>query len=423
MINCRFFYDALVKYEIDFFTGVPDSLLKSINACIAENSPKGRHLVAANEGNAAALAAGHYLSTGKTGLVYMQNSGLGNAINPLVSLADMMVYGIPMLLLIGWRGEPGLPDEPQHIKQGLVTLPLLQALGINYCLLPGTDEDAFEELTRAIEHSKAYNEPYALVAVQDVFAPYEPEQDMEEKPGAQGENKAKSFKNADALQEKQDQAFSDTGNNSKGAANGTGGGAESKPPLSREEAAIIALESMEPDAALVSTTGKLSREIYEYRDRGSAGHEKDFLNVGSMGHASQIALGVALNQPDRDIYCFDGDGAVIMHMGALATCGTSGATNYKHLVFNNSTHDSVGGQPTVAGKIDLVKIAEACGYKKALRAKSKEELTEALEKLKTAEGPAFLEIKVSSGARKDLGRPQTTPWDNKQAFMKFLGAK
>jgi len=423
MIDCRFFYETLLSHEINFFTGVPDSLLKSINACIAENSPPGRHIVAANEGNAVALAAGNYLSSGKPGLVYMQNSGLGNAINPLASLADMMVYGIPMLLLIGWRGEPGLHDEPQHLKQGLVTLPLLQALGINYSLLPGADEDAALELSKAMEHARAYSEPYALVAGRDIFAPYEPGQKARENDSAKDEsgvNYSKAFEN---LPHEQAQVRGDTGDSGKQADNATGSNAAGKPLLSREEAAILALESMAPDAAVVSTTGKLSREIYEYRDRAGAGREKDFLNVGSMGHASQIALGVALNKPERDIYCFDGDGAVIMHMGALATCGTSGAANFKHLVFNNHTHDSVGGQPTVAGKIDLVKIATACGYKQAMRANSEEELQAALKTLKEASGPAFLEITVKPGARKDLGRPQSTPKENKQAFMQFLGAE
>jgi len=402
MVDCQFFYDSLLKQGIDFFTGVPDSLLKEMTACIADQTGAGRHVIAANEGNAVALAAGHHLATGRAGLVYMQNSGLGNAVNPLVSLADTMVYGIPVLLLVGWRGEPEVSDEPQHLKQGLVTLPLLEALGINYALLPGTEEDAYEELVKASEHIRALNEPYALVAGKDIFAAYEKDKSSEAEENLErGENEAGKAVYARGQGAQAEVSFEQC-------------------ELSREEAAITALENLAPDAAVVSTTGKLSREIYEYREQSGEGHEKDFLNVGSMGHASQIALGIALNKPEREIYCFDGDGAVIMHMGALATGGTSGAVNYKHLVFNNGTHESVGGQPTVAGMIDLAGIAAANGYKKVLRAETKAELQEALRVVKNSEGPVFLEVRVRPGARKDLGRPRTKPHENKHQFMNFL---
>jgi len=404
MVDCQFFYDSMLKQGIDFFTGVPDSLLKNITACIADQSGAGRHITAANEGGAVALAAGHYLATGRPGLVYMQNSGLGNAINPLVSLTDPMVYNMPLLLLIGWRGEPGLEDEPQHLKQGLVTLPLLQALGLQYSILPGTEEDAYEELVKATEHIRALNEPYALVAGKDIFGPYEAENENASRTSLAG------FKGGAAAGEDPGEPAGQAGFR----------GSFEQCPLTREEAAIIALESLQPGAAVISTTGKLSREIYEYRERSEESHEKDFLNVGSMGHASQIALSVALNLPGREIYCFDGDGAVLMHMGALATSGTSGAANYKHLVFNNGAHESVGGQPTVAGNIDLVKIAKACSYNKSFRAETKEQLDAALEKVKANQGPVFLEIRVRPGGRKELGRPKSTPQENKRQFMQFL---
>ncbi len=390
MIDCRFFYKALLENEIDFFSGVPDSLLKGISACIADHAPAGRHIIAANEGNAVALAAGHHLATGKTGLVYLQNSGLGNAVNPLVSLADPLVYKIPVLLLIGWRGEPGVLDEPQHLKQGLITLPLLEALGINYTLLPDSDQEAFEALGRAAEHMRSTGEPYALVAGKGIFADYKreaaPASKQAEQPGSFAGEPAKRY------------------------------------ALQREEALKSVLPALEPADLLVSTTGKLSREIYEYRAAAGQGHEKDFLNVGSMGHASQIALGIALNKPDRNVYCLDGDGAVLMHMGALAITGSSGAGNYKHLVFNNGAHDSVGGQPTLGYEIDLVGAAKACGYKLALRAESEEEISAELERLKAGEGPSFLEIRVRPGARSDLGRPKTTPQENKVHFMEFLSS-
>ena len=320
-----------------------------------------------------ALAAGHYLAGGNIGLVYMQNSGMGNAVNPLVSLADPMVYGIPALLLIGWRGEPGIKDEPQHRKQGLITLPLLECLGINYALLPFSNEEAEETLAAAAGLMHSAGEPFALVAGKDTFARYR-----------RAEQSAAGY------------------------------------PLSREEAVSEILPWLEPSDAIVSTTGKLSREIYEYREKTKAGHRQEFLNVGSMGHASQIALGIALNKPQRTVYCLDGDGAVIMHLGALAIAGNSGAGNFRHLVFNNSAHDSVGGQATVGFDIDFLAIAKACGYKKVLRADTRKELAEGLKELKVSAGPSLLEVRIRSGARSDLGRPQTTPVDNKNEFMKFL---
>jgi len=329
--------------------------------------------VAANEGNALALAAGHYLASGKPGLVYMQNSGLGNAVNPLVSLADPMVYSIPVLLLIGWRGEPEVPDEPQHLKQGLVTLPLLETLGLEYALLPFSNEEAQETLARAAEHMRKKNEPFVLVAGKGTFSPY----------------KRKS-------------------------------GEESPYKMSREEAVKKILPGLGAGDVVVSTTGKLSREIYEYREERGEGHGRDFLNVGSMGHASQIALAIALEKPERRVFCFDGDGAVIMHMGALAINASSGAKNYKHLIFNNSAHDSVGGQSTAGFQIDIRGVAEACGYSLVLRADTEQELQEGLEKIMEHEGPALLEIRVHKGARSDLGRPKSTPKENKEEFMRFL---
>jgi len=352
---------------------VPDSLLSDISACITDHVSPSRHLVAANEGNAVALAAGHYLATNRPGMVYMQNSGLGNATNPLVSLADPMVYSIPVLLLIGWRGEPEVPDEPQHLKQGLVTLPLLQTLGIEYALLPFSDEEAEAVLVRAAEHMRTKSEPFALVAGKGTFSPYRPENEP-----------------------------------------------ENSYPMSREEAVQKILPALGLEDVVVSTTGKLSREIYEYREGKGEGHNRDFLNVGSMGHASQVALGIALEKPERRVFCFDGDGAVIMHMGALAINAGSGAKNFCHLVFNNSAHDSVGGQATAGFRIDIRGAAEACGYRLALRADNEEELEEAMEKIREGEGPSLLEIRVRRGARSDLGRPKTAPRQNRAAFMKFL---
>jgi len=348
-------------------------LLQNIIGFLADHAPEGRHITAANEGNAIALAVGHYLATGKTGLVYMQNSGLGNAVNPLLSLADPKVYNVPVLMLIGWRGEPGVKDEPQHLKQGLVTLPLLETLGIKYTRLFPADDDASKAVAGAAEQMRYDNAPYALIASKNIFGPYRGSSDQ---------------------------------NNSY--------------PLSREQALRIVLSSLDPSGPVVSTTGKLSREIYEYRKAENQGHQGDFLNVGSMGHASQIALGIALRQPDRDVYCLDGDGAVLMHMGALAVIGNSEAANFRHIVFNNGAHDSVGGQPTPGFDIDLPAMAGACGYRQTGRAESKTEILKHLRAFQDCKGPCLLEIRVRRGSRADLGRPQESPRENKAEFMKFL---
>jgi phosphonopyruvate decarboxylase len=358
---------------IEFFCGVPDSLLQPITAYLAEHVPAGKHLTAANEGNAVALAAGHHLSTGKIGLVYMQNSGLGNAVNPLLSLTDPLVYKIPLLLLIGWRGEPVVKDEPQHLKQGQLTLPLLDTLGIKYAILPDSEEEALRVLNDAKFYMQEKGEPFALVIRKGTFSSYIHKNDVVE-----------SY------------------------------------PLTSEDALEIVLRDVEDEDVVLSTTGKLSREIFEYRAKNGSGHHQDFLNVGSMGHVSQIALSISLNKQNQTVYCFDGDGAAIMHMGALAINAEYGRTNFKHVLFNNGAHESVGGQPTVGYKIDFCKIVDGCGYKLVLRAGNETELKEAFQKLKNASGPAFLEVRIKSGARDNLGRPTKSPLENKAEFMNFL---
>lgn len=370
MIDCEYFYQQLVKNEIDFFCGVPDSLLKDFCACISE---KKDNYITANEGNAIALATGHYLSTKKIGLVYMQNSGLGNSINPLVSLTDPDVYGIPILLLIGWRGEPGKKDEPQHVKQGKITLQLLQDLGIPFEILPVEHNEVDKCIGRAIEEMHKYGCTYALVVRKGTFSTYN------SKPGV-----------------------------------------DSSYELTREDALRSVMDFLGPKDLIVSTTGKLSRELYEIRDSRNQGHANDFLTVGSMGHSSSIALGIAFEKPSHQVYCFDGDGALIMHMGALAIAGSNSPKNFKHIIFNNGAHDSVGGQPTAGFKIDVVGIAKACGYKVALRAERHEDLARNINLLKNSEGPSLLEIRIRKGSRKDLGRPLSSPKENKTLFMDHL---
>jgi phosphonopyruvate decarboxylase len=373
MVDCGIFYNSLVQYGIDFFTGIPDSLLKDFCAYLAEYTGPEKHIIAANEGGAIALACGYHLATGRTGLVYMQNSGQGNSVNPLVSLADPEVYSMPMLLLIGWRGEPGKHDEPQHIKQGKITLSLLDTLEIPYKILPDNEQQAQACLKEITETLKQKTGPAALIVKKGTFEPYQ--------------------------MDKPD---------------------DSSLQLTREEAIEKLVNNLGKSDIVVSTTGKTSRELYEYRDRLDGDHSKDFLTVGSMGHCSQIALGIALAKPDRQVYCFDGDGAVIMHMGALAIISSSKAKNFKHIVLNNGCHDSVGGQPTCGFSVSLTGIAKACGYQLALQAQTQREIDDNMKILKSADGPAMLEIRIKKGARSDLGRPKSSPGENKAKFMEFL---
>ncbi len=371
MIRAEFFMEKLKEIGIDFFAGVPDSLLKNVCAYITDHCDGAHNIIAANEGAAVGLAAGHYLATGVPGCVYMQNSGEGNIINPLASLTDQEVYNIPVLLLIGWRGRPGVYDEPQHVKQGKVTTGLLNVMGVNYEVLAKEEEKVEKQLAKAMK-SLQNKEVFALLIEKDTFEGYNL-QDIE----------------------------------------------ENNLPLSREEAIRIVVDALGEKDCIVSTTGMISRELFEYRVAMSQGHERDFLTVGSMGHVSQIALGIALSQPERRVWCFDGDGSVIMHMGSMAIVADKAPKNYVHVVFNNGAHDSVGGQPTVGLKIDLPAVAKAVGYKIIKSVSTEEELQKELATLKK-EGPAFIEVKVRRGNRKDLGRPTTTPIQNKDALMDFL---
>ena len=372
MIRNEVFFNLLKSNGIEFFTGVPDSSLKHFCAYITDHTNESNHIIAANEGGAVALASGYYLATGKPALVYMQNSGQGNSINPLASLADPEIYSIPMLLLVGWRGEPGIKDEPQHKKQGRITLQLLETLEIPHFVLPKEEKDANEIINKSIQLLNKYSAPVALVARKGTFEEY---------------------------------PFSVTDSNYL---------------VSREEAISIILEQLSEKDIIVSTTGKTSREIYEYRDFNRQTHERDFLTIGSMGHTSMIAMGIAMQKRDRQTFCLDGDGAAIMHMGSMAIIGANGVNNFKHIIFNNGAHESVGGQPTVAQKISLTDIAKACGYKHTFNAKTKEEIEKSVKLLKESAGPALLEIFIKQGSRPDLGRPKTTPLENKEAFMKFL---
>jgi phosphonopyruvate decarboxylase len=378
MIRPGFFIETLREKGIDCFAGVPDSLLKNICAYITDHFDAAHNIIAANEGAAIGLAAGHYLATGRPACVYMQNSGEGNIINPLTSLTAPEVYDIPVLLLIGWRGRPGVHDEPQHVKQGKVTLELLDVMGVKYEILSKDESEVVVQIEKAAA-ALARNEVFALVVEKDTFEDYH-------------------------LLHTEENKFS----------------------MSREEAIQAVAGVIGKNDCIVSSTGMISRELFEYRVATELGHERDFLTVGSMGHASQIALGIALAQPERPVWCFDGDGAVIMHMGSLAIVAEKSPQNYIHVVFNNGAHDSVGGQPTVGLKMDLPAVAKAVGYKAVYRVDNKADLVIILNNLvilseaKNLPGPVFLEIRVKKGHRKELCRPTTTPIQNKEALMQFL---
>lgn len=367
MINTKDFYQTLIENDFDFFTGVPDSLLKEFCLCVNDLS-KENHIITANEGNAVAIASGYNISTGKYGVVYMQNSGLGNIVNPLLSLADEKVYNIPMLFIVGYRGEPGVKDEPQHIKQGELTLPLLDTLGVKYFIL---DEDYKNQIKECLAYIKETNKPIALVVKKGIFSKYE---------GA-------SF---------------EANNNS----------------LSREEALEVIINNLEDDDFIVSTTGKTSREIFELREKNDMGHGNDFLTVGSMGHTSSIALGVSLKTEKR-VFCIDGDGSFIMHMGGVAIAVQNAKSNFKYILINNGCHESVGGQPTIAYNIDVKNILLGFGFENVYEVGSKEELADAINHQKNESKCAII-VNTNKSSREDLGRPTTTPIYNKEQFQEKL---
>lgn len=370
MINPKEFYDCLIEHQLDFYTGVPDSLLKEFCSCVKENTSTDRNIIAANEGNAIALASGYHIATGKFGVVYMQNSGIGNAINPLLSLADEEVYQIPMLLIIGLRGEPGVQDEPQHVKQGKVTLPLLEALGIAYRI---ADDNYKENIAYCYEYMKRAHKPIALVIRRETFSKYR-------------------------LGSKEDSDLE----------------------LSREAVLENIITNLTDDDFIISTTGKTSRELFELREKYNMGHSNDFLTVGSMGHASSLALGISLFS-DKNVICVDGDGAFIMHMGGLGVAVQNANANFKYILINNGCHESVGGQETIGFEIDVKQILIGLGFNKVFEIKSRKDLVENKKCLTSREKLAMV-IYTNDRSRNDLGRPTTTPIENKESFtLKLRG--
>ena len=358
----------------DFYTGVPDSQLKALCDYLMNTYgiDKKHHIIAANEGNCTALAAGYHLATGKVPVVYMQNSGEGNIINPVASLLNDKVYAIPMVFIIGWRGEPGTHDEPQHIYQGEVTVKLMQDMGIEtFVIGKDTTDDEVAEIMENFHEILSQGKNVAFII----------------RKGALEYNEKVKYTNLNTMV--------------------------------REEI-IQHIVKVTGDDPIISTTGKASRELFETREAEGQSHKFDFLTVGSMGHSSSIALGVALNKPNTKIWCVDGDGAVLMHMGAMAVLGANSPENLVHIVINNSAHETVGGMPTVAAKIDFVAIAKACGYPNVVCVDSFEALDKELEAAKKRNSLSMIEVKCSIGARADLGRPTTTALENKENFMDYI---
>jgi phosphonopyruvate decarboxylase len=372
MLSSKKFYEILKSNNINFYTGVPDSLLKDFCYFISKNISKNNHIITANEGTALSLATGYHLATNKIPFVYLQNSGIGNLINPLLSLTDKNVYSIPMLIMVGWRGEPNKKDEPQHMTQGKITIDLIKTLKKKYRIIDGKKND-YLKIKNLIKISKKENQPVFLVVKKNTFEKY---------------------------------------NNTKKI---------DKKLITREQAIKILIDNLNDNFRIISSTGMISRELYEARKIKIEKKCKDFLTVGSMGHSSQIALGIALKSKKK-IVCLDGDGAFLMHMGGASTIGSIKLNNFFHIMLNNKVHESVGGQPTTANTTNFCEIAKACGYKKIYGPlKSKEQIQKMFKSLnKIKKTPVFIEIQVNSFARKDVGRPKEKPVDNKLRFIKDL---
>lgn len=355
MINQEMFLHTLQSEGVNFFTGVPDSYLNGFCDYLLQNVALEKNVIAANEGNAIAIAAGHFLSTQEIPFVYMQNSGLGNTVNPLVSLVDERVYALPMILLIGWRGEPGTGDWAQHELQGEITLGLLELMHIPYDVLPDEDDKVTDIVKRAVSQARKNRKPYALVAPKGVMA------------GEKRNNKDQTY------------------------------------PMSREEAIELVLDHMPADTVYTATTGRATRELFFLRERRNESGKNDFLNIGSMGHASSVAFGIALAKPGRNVVCLDGDSAAMMHLGAMTMVRKYEVPNFLHIVLNNGAHESVGGQPSVGHLIDFTKIAESCGYKTVGRpVTNREELIHAIGTLLKEPSAAFIDVRIHKGMRGKL---------------------
>lgn len=373
MISVERFCTYLHDNDLSFYCGVPDSLLKNLCSYVDQNYADSQHVISVNEGSAVALAIGKFFGTGKPSIVYMQNSGLGNAVNPLVSLASEQVAAVPMLLIIGWRGEPGVADEPQHIHQGQITLSLLDVLNIPYVVIDA-DCDFENDCADLLQLMHSSNKVVAIVVKKDTFGFY---------PAA--------VEQVPSLKDR----------------------------MSREEALQVIHSSLTKADLVISTTGKTSREVYELQTQ-NYGQCDAFLTIGGMGHCSAIALGVSMSQPHKRVICIDGDGAMLMHMGSLATNAHLASNNFIHIVLDNHAHESVGGQKTLSASIAVTEIAEAVGYVNVSEVTDFDELSRVMNASRQSAGSTFIVVKIKTGSRSDLGRPQESPQYNKASFMKKM---
>lgn len=371
MLNQKQVFEILAQHGVTFFTGVPDSYLNGFCNYALANFPE-QNIIAANEGNAVGIASGHYFATEEIPLVYMQNSGMGNVINPLASLVDKDVYAVPMLLLIGWRGQGNTePNHPQHKLQGEITPGLLDVMHIPYSILTDDDADFKAVIEKAAAYCRKSRQPYALIAPKGVMAASE------------------KANNVDAVY-----------------------------PMSREEAIEVILDAMPADTIYSATTGRATRELFFLRERRNETKSHDFLNVGSMGHASSVSLGIAMEQPKRNVVCLDGDSACIMHMGAMTMVSKVNVPNFMHIVLNNGAHESVGGQPSAGHKLDFTKIAEACGYATVGKAvESETELIEAVNQLKNCGKASFIDCRIHKGLNSKL---PPIIFDHRDAIDSFI---
>ncbi len=375
MISSKLIVDTLSENGVQFFAGVPDSLLREFCAYLTKEISPENHVITANEGGAVAMAIGHHLVSQAIPAIYLQNSGLGNAINPLLSLASNEVYGIPMILFVGWRGHDNEKDEPQHVHQGRIMPEMIRSMGFPSLELAKDAGTVKRQINEALNFAKEQASPFFVFV------------------------RKGTFEEAVGLPEVSDLK------------------------VSREAAIIAAIETISDMDLVVATTGMISREVFEYRKEKDTGHHRDFLTVGGMGHASQIALGIANARPDRQVFCFDGDGAALMHMGGMALVGQSSCSNLVHIIFNNGVHASVGGQKTVGFEIDFCKIAEGCGYGSTAKVNAIDKLVEALELQNNSDSPRFVEVHVRPENKEGIGRPDQPPSQNKFDFIDFVSRR
>jgi len=377
MIDIALFSDNLRNKGVEFITGVPDTLLNDFCLHIENHWDKNKHIIAANEGNSIGLATGYHLSTGTIPLVYMQNSGIGNTVNPILSLAHNRVYGIPMVLLIGWRGDPNIKDHAQHSKQGEITPVLLESMDIPFKVVPNDTEGAIETFNWANDIAKKTNNPVALLATKGVF-------EKGEKAGFNNENENL---------------------------------------LSREEAINCVLDAIPESSIVVASTGRATRELFELRNIRKESHKYDFLNVGAMGHTSSIAFGIAI-ATDNKVVCLEGDSSAIMHLGSFTTVGLIKPNNFLHIVLNNGAHESVGGQKSAAFNANLTEIAKNAGYFTVEKpVKTVNEIKDAINSLENCDGPTFIEIIIRKGIRKDMPPLKFDLIDSKNEFMNCIKCK